>query len=66
MGMAARNHFQMISMKDAAIVFALGLSARQHWFLVNVASDPGERSNVAAEHPDIVARLRQLAPVDAK
>ncbi|MGH7972162.1 MAG: sulfatase-like hydrolase/transferase, partial [Limisphaerales bacterium] len=34
---------------------------KQHWFLANVTADPGERSNVAAVHPDIVAHLRQLA-----
>ncbi len=38
----------------------------QHWFLANIAKDPGERSNVAAQNPDIVARLRQLAPPEAK
>ncbi len=34
----------------------------QHWFLANIPADPSERTNVAAQHPDIVARLRQLAP----
>jgi len=38
----------------------------QHWFLVNIAADPSERTNVAAQHPDIVARLRKLGPSETK
>jgi arylsulfatase A-like enzyme len=34
---------------------------KQHWFLANVTHDPGERANAAAEHPDILAHLRQIA-----
>ncbi len=34
----------------------------QHWFLANIDSDPGERTNLAAQHPDIVRRLRQSGP----
>jgi arylsulfatase A len=29
-------------------------------FLANLADDPGERTNLAEQHPEIVARLRQL------
>jgi arylsulfatase A-like enzyme len=29
-------------------------------FLANLNADPGERRNVAAEHPDVVSRLRRL------
>lgn len=32
------------------------------WFLANIEDDPGERTNVAASHLDIVERLRKLAP----
>lgn len=32
------------------------------WFLANIDQDPGERTNVAASHPDIVERLKKLAP----
>jgi arylsulfatase A-like enzyme len=38
----------------------------QRWFLANLASDPGERTNLAAQHPEIVERLRKHAPVGAK
>ena len=34
----------------------------QEWFLANVDEDPGERSNQARQHPELVAHLRQLAP----
>lgn len=34
------------------------------WFLANVDSDPGERTNQAAYHPEIVERLRKLGPVE--
>ncbi len=29
-------------------------------FLVNLKADPGETSNLADQHPDVVARLRKL------
>ena len=32
------------------------------WFLANIANDPGERTNLAAQYPDIVKRLRAFAP----
>ncbi len=32
------------------------------WFLANIEDDPGERTNVAASHLDIVERLSKLAP----
>jgi arylsulfatase A len=38
----------------------------QHWFLANVEADPGERTNVAPSHVEIVERLRQLAPAGTK
>ena len=31
-----------------------------HWFLANIPDDPGERTNVAASHPKLVERLREL------
>lgn len=34
----------------------------QHWFLVNLDTDLGERTNVAPSHMDVVERLRKLAP----
>jgi arylsulfatase A len=36
-----------------------------HWFLANVETDPGERTNCAASHPEIVERLKKLAPAEA-
>jgi len=36
--------------------------ADKEWFLANVDQDPGERTNLAPQHPDIVERLRKLAP----
>lgn len=35
------------------------------WFLVDLDHDVGERTNVARLHPDIVERLRKLAPAGA-
>jgi arylsulfatase A len=35
-----------------------------HWFLVNLDQDPGEQTNVAAAHVDIVSALQKLAPTD--
>jgi arylsulfatase A-like enzyme len=32
-----------------------------HWFLSNIEEDPGEQTNSAASHPDILARLQKLA-----
>jgi arylsulfatase A len=32
------------------------------WFLANIEEDPGERTNQASLHPDIVARLTKLEP----
>ncbi|HEV2390820.1 MAG TPA: sulfatase-like hydrolase/transferase [Verrucomicrobiae bacterium] len=32
------------------------------WFLANIEDDPGERTNLAALHPDIVTRLQALEP----
>ena len=34
-----------------------------HWFLANLETDPGERTNLAAAHPDVVERLKKLEPV---
>jgi arylsulfatase A-like enzyme len=36
--------------------------ADKEWFLANIDEDPGERTNRAASHPDIVVRLRHLEP----
>jgi arylsulfatase A len=33
-----------------------------HWFLANIEDDPGEHTNVAAQHKDIVERLQKLEP----
>ncbi len=38
----------------------------QHWYLANIPADPSERTNLAAQYPDIVARLRHLAPTELK
>lgn len=32
------------------------------FFLVNLETDPGEQKNLAAEHPEIVERLKKLSP----
>jgi arylsulfatase A-like enzyme len=37
----------------------------KEWFLANVDEDPGERTNRASAHPDMVERLRKLAPTGA-
>jgi arylsulfatase A-like enzyme len=34
----------------------------REWFLANIEDDPGERTNMAAQNPEIVERLRKLAP----
>jgi len=31
-----------------------------HWFLANIPADPGEQTNLAASHPDIVEHLKKL------
>jgi arylsulfatase A len=36
--------------------------ADKEWFLANIEADPGEHTNEAPRHPDIVKRLRKLAP----
>jgi len=36
--------------------------ADKHWFLANLTQDVGERTNLASSHPEIVERLRKLAP----
>ena len=38
--------------------------ADKEWFLANVDVDPGERTNVASLHPDIVGKLRALNTQD--
>lgn len=39
------------------------LAARdKQWFLVNVDEDPGEQINLVPDHPEILERLRKLAP----
>lgn len=35
-----------------------------HWFLSNVADDPGEQTNFAAAHADIVERLKARGPAE--
>lgn len=30
-----------------------------HWFLANIEKDPGEQTNLAASHPEILERLKQ-------
>ena len=37
-------------------------SADKEWFLANLEEDVGERTNQAPQHPEIVERLRKLAP----
>jgi arylsulfatase A len=34
----------------------------KEWFLANVDEDVGERTNLAPRHPEVVQRLRKLAP----
>ncbi len=34
----------------------------RQWFLANLDEDPGERRNLAADHPEIVERLRDARP----
>ena len=36
--------------------------ADKEWFLANIDQDCGERTNLAPAHPEIVERLRKLAP----
>lgn len=43
--------------RDTSNTAPLGRNDKQ--FLVNLADDPGERKNVAAEHPEIVQRLQK-------
>jgi arylsulfatase A len=47
-GLPAKVDGQALSAKDRKL------------FLANIANDPGETSNLAEQHPDIVARLREL------
>jgi arylsulfatase A len=37
-------------------------AADKEWFLANLDDDLGEKKNLAAQHPDIVTRLKKLAP----
>ena len=37
--------------------------ADKEWFLANLDEDPGEQTNLARRHPDIVERLRALEPI---
>lgn len=46
---------------DQADAHKLGGPDKQ-WFLANIEEDPGEQTNRASAHPDIVERLRKLAP----
>jgi len=36
--------------------------ADKQWFLANIEQDPSEKNNLAAQHPELVERLRQLRP----
>ncbi len=36
--------------------------ADKEWFLANIDEDPGEQTNRASAHPEIVERLRKLSP----
>jgi len=36
--------------------------ADKQWFLANITEDPGEQTNLALQHPEIVERMRKLAP----
>src|ERR1035438_5508722 len=38
----------------------------KEWFLANIDEDIGERTNQAPRHPEIVDRLRKLAPAGAE
>lgn len=46
---------------DAADKIKLS-GADKEWFLANIDEDIGEKKNFAAQHPDIVTRLKKLAP----
>jgi len=46
---------------DQADVHKLSGPDKQ-WFLANIEPDPGEQTNYAAAHPEIVEQLRKLAP----
>ena len=37
-------------------------SGASDYFLANIEEDPGEQTNRASGHPDIVERLRKLEP----
>lgn len=48
---------------DAADTAANKLSKTdKEWFLANLDTDIGERTNLAPQHPEIVEKLRKLAP----
>ena len=34
----------------------------KEWFLANIETDAGERTNLLAKHPELFARLRKLEP----
>ena len=47
--------------QDPASPHSIDLVDR-HWYLSNITADPGERTNQAALHPEIVEQLKQFAP----
>ncbi len=46
--------------RDPTVASGDRTAARTPLFLANLATDPGERTNLADRHPDIVARLKKL------
>jgi len=50
---------------DQADTNKLTASDKQ-WFLANIDEDPGERTNRAASHPELLEQLRKLAPAGAE
>jgi arylsulfatase A-like enzyme len=46
---------------DQADAHKLSASDKE-WFLANIDADPGEQTNQASAHPELVERLRKLAP----
>ena len=56
-GKAAESRYDHCRIRDGQWSLVNAKNRRDAWELYDIATDPGEKTDVAREHPDIVARL---------